>query len=573
MNKTISAALITTLTLFFGSPAVAEILSAAVTGGAVEGVLRDGVASFQGIPFAAAPVGTLRWKPPQSVRAWSGTRKAEHFALPCAQPTPPGQPSSEDCLYLNVWTAAASADERRPVMVWVHGGGFTYGATSTPTFDGAQLAREGVVLVSIAYRLGAFGFLAHPDLTQEGGNGSGAYGLQDQLAALRWVQANIAAFGGDPARVTLFGQSAGGMSASLLAASPRSRGLFQQVISQSSPGLFLPPRTNNEPPGAGQALALSFAEANGKRFLGELGARNIEAARQLPTETIIAVSTAHPSTFWPVVDGDVVPLSNYEAYRSGHFSNVPALIGLNSDDAAADVPRELTRNRYELLPKLVPCSSRAVPLVDSYAHETDAAAVRALHEVLRDIYYGWNAWTWATLQSSTHRSKTFVYYFDVRTETTPAGAVHSAEVPFVFGNFPRPPTSVEQQVSELMRNYWVQFARTGDPNIAGQPAWPAFDAAAPQALALAAATSAQPFPAIDKMPAIDAFAACMRNRAAHEGERKLLNRLVVGSGAAMLLFGVVRWRSTRQPMRRVATAVLLVALLALIITMAFRASV
>src|SRR5689334_3095676 len=206
------------LWLSMQGPVGASIHEARVSGGTVTGTVNNGVASFKGIPFAAPPVGQLRWKPPQPVIPWNGLRRSDSFGPPCAQKSGNGILGSEDCLFLNVWSGATNPAERRPVMVWIHGGAFNWGTTSSPTFDGRRFAEQGVVLVSVAYRLGVFGFLAHPQLSRESGKGSGAYALQDQIAALKWVQKNISQFGGDPTRVTIFGESAGGGSVSILAA-------------------------------------------------------------------------------------------------------------------------------------------------------------------------------------------------------------------------------------------------------------------------------------------------------------------------------------------------------------------
>lgn len=235
----IRGALLLSLVLASARAGVSQIQTAKVTGGEIKGVVRGGVASFKGIPFAAAPVRELRWKAPRPVVPWTGIRSADAFAPGCMQDTGfavmmGGSPNvSEDCLYLNVWTPARNAGEKLPVMVWIYGGGFAGGMTSIPVYDGTKFAEKGVVLVSTAYRLGPFGFLAHPELSREGGKGSGTYGLQDMIAALQWVKGNIGAFGGDPSRVTIFGESAGGIAVSMLAASPPAKGLFQRVISES----------------------------------------------------------------------------------------------------------------------------------------------------------------------------------------------------------------------------------------------------------------------------------------------------------------------------------------------------
>ena len=248
MQQNLGHSLITCLALLLAGPAaLAQIHTAHVAGGEVAGTAVDGVAVFKGIPFAAPPTGALRWKAPQPVPAWTGARKADAFGPSCMQSAQmialmgAGPEVSEDCLYLNVWTAAKSAAERRPVMVWIYGGGFAAGMTGIPAYDGQQFAKQGVVLVSVAYRVGPFGFLADPALTREAGGTSGNYGIEDMIAGLRWVKRNIAKFGGDPARVTIFGESAGGFATSMLAGSPAAAGLFQRVISESG-GVFTPPR-------------------------------------------------------------------------------------------------------------------------------------------------------------------------------------------------------------------------------------------------------------------------------------------------------------------------------------------
>src|SRR5690349_21650922 len=275
------------LSLSMQAPVGAAIQEARVSGGTVMGTTNNGVASFKGIPFAAPPIGQLRWKPPQPVIRWDGIKRSDSFGPPCAQKSGNEILGSEDCLFLNVWSGATRPAERRPVMVWIHGGRFSSGTTSSPTFDGSRFAEQGVVLVSVAYRLGVFGFLAHPQLSRESGKGSGAYALQDQITALKWVQQNITQFGGDPTRITIFGESSGGGSVSLLAAAPAARGLFHRAISESG-GAFNP----------GQLSSLGVAEAKGQRLLQELGAADIEAARSISVDRLLEVaSRSGPSAF------------------------------------------------------------------------------------------------------------------------------------------------------------------------------------------------------------------------------------------------------------------------------------
>src|SRR5688572_16214948 len=289
MNVLLTRACAAVAALAFCFAAAAEVLSAKVAGGELQGVAANGVVSFKGVPFAAPPVGELRWKKPQPVTAWQGSRAANAFAASCMQDpamlqiqqAPPAM--GEDCLYLNVWMPAKSASERLPVMVWIYGGGFAIGTTAAQLYDGAKLAEKGVVLVSVAYRVGAFGFLAHPELSRESGKGSGNYGLQDMTAGLEWVRDNIAAFGGDPRNVTIFGESAGGIAVSMLAASPYAKGLFHKAISESG-GSFAPSRRAAE--GGLNVPSLAVAEAMGSEFLGKLGATTIAAGRALPADQI-----------------------------------------------------------------------------------------------------------------------------------------------------------------------------------------------------------------------------------------------------------------------------------------------
>src|SRR5690606_30861266 len=264
-------------------PAAAQVRTADVTGGTVEGVTADGVTSFKGIPFAAPPVGELRWRAPEPLEPWDGVLRADTFGPSCMQAesmmaflaAPPV--ISEDCLYLNVWTPARDAGERLPVMVWIYGGGFAAGSTASPSYAGTEIAKNGIVVVSIAYRVGPFGFLAHPELSEESGTGSGNYGLLDLIAGLGWVRDNIAAFGGDPGNVTIFGESAGGYAVSMLAASPLAAGLFHKAISQSGAS-FSTPRTGPRAPGLDMP-SLAIAEAEGQAFIEVLSGANIAATR------------------------------------------------------------------------------------------------------------------------------------------------------------------------------------------------------------------------------------------------------------------------------------------------------
>ncbi|MGC1459148.1 MAG: carboxylesterase family protein [Steroidobacteraceae bacterium] len=503
----------------------AQIKSAAITGGQVDGVISDGIAAYKGIPFAAPPIGELRWKAPQPVMAWEGTRKADAYGPSCMQDSnfvklfgaPPA--ISEDCLYLNIWTPAKSATEKLPVMVWIYGGGFVGGMTSIPAYDGTHLAQQGVVLVSVAYRLGVFGFLAHPGLSHETGGASGNYGLLDQIAGLKWVKANIAAFGGDPSRVTIFGESAGGLSVSMLAASPRARGLFHGVISESG-GSFGPPRYSNE--GGETVPPLKVAEASGKAFLDKLGAHDIKAARALPAEVIQkALGPGLQGGFWPVFDGRVLPGDQYKLYSAGHFNDTNVLIGTNSDEGSLFVTRTVTPAAFEEQVRQG-YGARANVILAASPHTTAAEATRAARNLARDSTFAWHTWAWALLQSEKGKGKAYLYYFDHRTPRTPNGSGHGSEIGYVFRNLggagsgpagiQGPPTAEDAAISDLLSGYWVNFAKTGNPNGPGLPQWPAFSPSAQQVLFADQHPSARPVPNMTELKALDDYYAWRRSQ-------------------------------------------------------------
>lgn len=505
--------------------AVAQVNSATVTGGRVDGVVSDGVASFKGVPFAAPPVGALRWKAPQPVVAWSGTRKADTYGPSCMQDAnfakifgaPPA--IGEDCLYLNVWTPAKSPAEKLPVMVWIYGGGFVGGMTSVPAYDGTHLAQKGVILVSVAYRLGVFGFLAHPGLSQETGKGSGNYGLLDQIAGLKWVKANIAAFGGDPARVTVFGESAGGLSVSMLAASPHARGLFHGVISESG-GSFGPPRYANE--GGESVPPLNVAEASGKAFLDKLGAHDIKAARALDAEVLQkALGPGLQGGFWPVFDGDVLPGDQYTLYQAGRFNDTNVLIGTNSDEGSLFVTRAVTPAAFEQQVR-EGYGARADVVLAAYPHTSTAEATRSATNLARDSTFAWHTWAWALLQSEKGKGKAYLYYFDHRTPRTPNGSGHGSEIGYVFRNLGGPgagpsgiqgaPTAEDHAISDLLSGYWVNFAKTGNPNGPGLPQWSALSSSQQQALVADEHPGTRPVPNLEQLKALDEYYAWRRSQ-------------------------------------------------------------
>ncbi len=435
---------------------------------------------FRGIPYAKPPVGMLRWHEPQPAEPWKGVRKADEFGAICTQISraPANAPAipnrmemSENCLVLNVWTAAQSASDGRPVMVWIHPGGYQTGSGSTPGFDGEALAKKGVVLVTINYRLGVLGFFSHPELTKESEHhASGNYALMDQVAALRWVRKNIAGFGGDPNRVTIFGDSAGSSSIANLMASPQAKGLFQRAIGESGAwmGLSLAPERT-----------LAEAEQAGVKLAEEVNAPAFDRFRALPAQTLVKAGRGGG----PVIDGWFLPEDVGTIFAQHQQNDVPLLLGSNKDEgtfflrpttAAKFVERSRARfgDQADAFLKLYPAGS------DEEANASQLAAFRdELAFVMR---------VWARAQTKTGRSKAYLYYF-THDPPPPAtatarggfgsGATHGAEAQYVFQNLlpPRAWTDLDHKVSDMLSSYWVNFATTGNPNGKGLPEWPAFD--------------------------------------------------------------------------------------------------
>jgi para-nitrobenzyl esterase len=494
------------------------------TAGEVQGAAEDGLTVYKGIPFAAPPVGDLRWRAPEPPASWKGIKQADKFAPGCIQTSivmpalgMTAFPVSEDCLYLNVWTPAKSPKDHLAVMVWIYGGGFSIGATSLPLYDGANLAKKGVVVVSVAYRVGPFGFLAHPELTAEQGGHSGNYGLMDQIAGLQWVKRNIAAFGGDPRRVTIFGESAGGISVSMLAASPLAKGLFAGAISESG-GSFGPPRVSNE--GGENVPPLAVAEKHGAAFLSKLGASSLADARKLSADSILKGSPPGlGGGFWPDFDGYVLPGDQYKLYEAGKYNDTPVLIGTNSDEGALFVATT-TAAAYEANVRSG-YGEYADKILAAYPTGSDAEALRSARDLARDTTFAWHTWAWARLQSRRSKGKVFVYYFSHRPPypDTPQfkswGASHGSEMSYVFGNFSGnvTPGAEDKAVAEQVSSYWVNFAKTGDPNGAGLPAWPAFTEGNSQAMNLDDPSKAIPYPNIDKLQVLEGYYAWRRSQA------------------------------------------------------------
>ncbi len=464
----------------------------AVTGGIVRGVLgEDGLKQYHDIPFAAPPVGERRWAPPGPVQSWDGVRDAAAPGPACVQQGAQGgfydtatavAAMDEDCLILSVWTRAQQVDERLPTMVWIHGGGLTVG--SGDAYPGELLTAKGVVLVTVNYRLGPFGFLALADLTAENANGaSGNQGLQDQIAALKWVQDNIASFGGDPGNVTIFGESAGSMSVSILQASPPARGLFHRIIGQSG-GLFGPMtfrdrRSVNGDPA--EAIGAGFAAA----LAGEGEDTSLEALRALSAEHVLATYLANPALLsaLAIVDGDVLENEVEAVFEAGQQANVPVLIGSNADEGTALMPYMSAGFGEGAAGFAAYVETTLAEVKDEvgehYPAGDDQQATASWMDLFGDALFTYPMRAWARAMA-TVPSDAYLYWFTWAPpieESERYGAFHAAEIGYVFGNlelFGATPTDADRALSERMATIWTQFARTGNPNGEGSPEWPAY---------------------------------------------------------------------------------------------------
>jgi para-nitrobenzyl esterase len=481
---------------------------AKIAQGTLQGKLSsDGqVLEFLGIPYAAAPVGPLRWKPPQPPAKWRGVRAATAFGSRCIQSTSfddmifrdPGE--SEDCLTLNVWAPVEAQHRKLPVMVWIYGGGFLAGGTSEARQDGAHLARKGVLVVSMNYRLGIFGFFAHRDLAAESPQrASGNYGLLDQTAALEWVRRNIAAFGGDPENVTLFGESAGAASVSAQMASPLARGLFARAIGESD-GAFPPPDR------AYPTLAQS--ESQDERFTqAAFGTASLSALRALSSAELVKSATSKQAgvpRFGPNIDGLFFPENVRSIYAEGKQAHIPLLAGWNRDEGSPQIIKAAVQPTVESLRALAQkdFGVQAPAFLKAYLASTDQQAVRVAKDYAGDRFVVYPTWAWLEAQVKTGQSPVYRYYFELGSPGDPNhpaswGAFHSDEIEYVFGNLDsrkgahwRPE---DYQLSDFMQTYWTNFAKTGNPNSLGLPRWPAYDAAGNwQVMHLGAAPAPQP---------------------------------------------------------------------------------
>jgi para-nitrobenzyl esterase len=448
---------------------------------------------FKTIPYAAPPVGELRWQAPRPAAPWQGVKDATTFGPRCLQGQIFGdivfKDLSEDCLTLNIWTPAKGGSDRLPVMVWIHGGGFQAGAGAENRHDGEAFARKNVVLVSINYRLGIFGFFAHPELTKESGrSASGNYGMLDQVAALRWVKDNIAAFGGDPGNVTIFGESAGSLSVSALMASPLAKGLFQKAIGES--GAYFAGRTGPLPLKAREA-----SEQDGVKFATALGAETLSALRAKSGDELLKAALKTQPWFSPNVDGYFLTEDVAKTFAEGRQAHVPLLAGWNADEVRAGVvlgPKKPTAQTFgDEQRKRFGASADAILKV--YPASTDAEALESAASLQSDLFIGYNTWKWIEVHKKTGQAPVYRYSFDRRIPVAadskvngvPAtsrdiGARHAGEIEYVFGALERslpkvPWEPADRKLSDAMTTYWSNFARTGDPNGAGLPKWPRFD--------------------------------------------------------------------------------------------------
>lgn len=479
-----------------------------VEDGLLQGKFENGLTVYLGIPFAAPPVGNLRWRPPQPAAKWEGVREATKFAPVPMQGGNPQSGKSEDCLYLNVWTPAKSANAKIPVLVWIYGGGFSFGSTCDPMYDGAKLAKKGVVLVSIAYRVGQLGFLAHPELSAESPNHvSGNYGLLDQIAGLKWIKKNIAAFGGDPNKVTIFGESAGGISVSMLCASPLAKGLFEGAISESG-GSFGPTRPTTYP---GENMkTLKQAEADGEAYMHKLGASSIAELRKMDAEKFIPSGWAMAGG-WPIVDGYVIPGDQHNLYEEGKYNDVPVLIGYNSDEGASFSHYKTPEDYIAEVKKRY--GKFADELIKAYPAGTSTVSKTA-RDLMRDAAFGWQTWSWARLQSETGKSKVFYYYFDQHPnfpKDSPFygyGSPHGQEVAYVFEHLNAADphvTKSDLNISEDMATYWTNFAKYGNPNGKGVPHWETFSNKHPEVMYFSQTPHMGSVPSAKSLKVLDAY--------------------------------------------------------------------
>jgi para-nitrobenzyl esterase len=471
---------IAAMAIGFSTPARANPLKVKIEQGKIQGkFINDGkVRAFLGIPYAAPPVGDLRWKAPQPPAAWKGARDATLYGARCMQasgtfPDMAFQDAgpSEDCLYLNVFAPAhAKRGSKLPVMFWIHGGGYSGGSGDERRHDGDFLPTKGVVLVTINYRLGVFGFLATSDLVKEAG-AAGNYGLMDMVAALRWVKANIAEFGGDANNVTIFGESAGSSSVCTLMAAQPARGLFEKAIGESGASLNVGSQRPEE------------QEDREQEWVESLGANNLAALRALPAETILAAATAKGAPrFAVLVDGRLLTEPIADTYAAGKQAHVPLLAGWNRDDAGPPALLDETAAQWNARAEKL-FGDRADQFLALYPGETDEQATRSSLDYAADSFIALSTWKWVEAQVKTGDAPVYRYHFELPAPPSKFHpgwyAFHSDDIEYVFGTLDTRPDSdwrlEDWKLSEEVMDYWTNFAKTGDPNGPGLAQWPRFD--------------------------------------------------------------------------------------------------
>ena len=472
---------IAVLATVVSAPLLADSLTAKTAQGKAHGkTINNGkVKAFLGLPYAAAPVGDLRWKAPQPPAKWNGGRDATSYGAHCAQNhvyddlvfEDNGQ--SEDCLFLNVYAPASSqAKSKLPVMFWIHGGGYYAGASSEPRHNGDFLPIKGVVLVTINYRLGVFGFLATADLAKEANGAAGNYGLLDMVAALQWVKANIGQFGGDPDNVTIFGESAGSFAVSTLMASPMAKGLFHKAIGESGAAFK----------GVLPTSSLDAREQKDGAWAASLGVKSLEELRALPTARILdAVKSKGMTDFSPVIDGRLLTEPVPETYAVGKQAHVPLLAGWNRDEGSFVAMHPVTVEGYRSRATAL-FQGRAPEFLRLYPGDTDAQALRSAIDYGGDAFIAFGTWKWIEAHRQTGDSPVYRYHLEMVAPVSKyhpeSFAFHSDDIEYVFGTLDTRSGAVwrpeDRKLSDQMMSYWTNFAKTGDPNGAGLPEWPRY---------------------------------------------------------------------------------------------------
>ena len=486
------------------------ILKTHVETGDIEGILDGQLAVYKAIPYAAPPVGDLRWRAPQPAKPWEGVLKADDFGPWPPQPTRQGRTAdmmSEDCLYLGIDTPAKSVNDRLPVMVWIHGGGF-----QTEHYGGdlwKHLALRGVVIVSIEYRTGALGFLAHPELSKESKDGhSGNYGLLDQIFALKWVQRNIDNFGGDPSKVTIFGESAGAISCSILCGSPLAKGLFRACISQSG-GSFAPWR--DQPRTLGIDASQKGAEQQGLAFQKHLKKKNIKQMRKIDAMDLCGNDVGFGG-FWPCVDGYVITDDQYRLYERGEYNDVPVIVMTNSDEGALFSPANIKAENYQKQVQNM-FGDMADEALKVYPGSTDDEAWHGNGDAFRDLGFAWPSYAWVSLQTKTGKSPAYAAFLaqpstmSFSQDKRRRGVAHADDILYLNGHFLTQPDKypAEAAVAEIIQQYWVNFAKTCNPNGKGLPYWPSFDDTKPTTMQFSNGASLIMVPNREQLNFVDRF--------------------------------------------------------------------